>query len=56
VNNPILSIADWLTATHSVAMPGWLWIIAVPVAVVLIMAVGMRILGWALDSECGFWH
>lgn len=32
--------ADWLSGTHSVSMPGWAWLLCVPVVSVVLVAGG----------------
>lgn len=43
--NFINSIADWLTHSHSLEMPGWLWILVLPISVILMIALGY-VLWW----------
>ena len=39
MNNLIHWIAEWLTTTHSIALTGWVWLLVVPIAVLIIGAV-----------------
>lgn len=52
MKNLLYSIADWLTSPHSLEMQGWLWIVALPLSIVtliafgLMLAYGLFILSW----------
>jgi uncharacterized integral membrane protein len=39
MNSLIQSIADWLTNSHSISMPGWMWLINVPIGLVILGAI-----------------
>lgn len=40
MTNLITSIADWLTSSHAVEMPGWLWILLLPISAILLIGLG----------------
>lgn len=45
MTNLITAISNWLINSHSLAMPGWMWLVAVPAAIV-VLGVAFYTLGW----------
>lgn len=50
----ITSTANWLTNSHGLEMPGWMWILYTPIAALLFVFVGYLIM-LALVSKAFQW-
>lgn len=41
MNQIIINIAEWLTSEHAISLPGWCWLVLIPIAVIVIIVSGV---------------
>lgn len=55
MNNLITSIANWLTNSHNLEMPWWMWILIVPISLLTLTAIFYALLWMAFVRSFRPW-